>query len=148
MKAIDKVIVALDNMDRSDINDFLSISKNNFSTYKIGMELFYLYGQNIVNEIYDKTGAEIFLDLKLHDIPNTVKKAITSLKGLPIKFLTIHLAGGENMLKMAQIEAQTSLPKTKLLGVSYLTSLSENDFSANWNMDKLQTEKSLKIYLP
>ncbi|MCK5073844.1 MAG: orotidine-5'-phosphate decarboxylase [Bacteriovoracaceae bacterium] len=146
MRIIDRTIVALDNMNKGDILDFLDRTNGEFRFVKIGMELFYKEGRNIVMEIHDKYKVEIFLDLKLHDIPNTVKKAIKSLSGLPVKFLTVHLAGGEKMLKEAILEAQTSLQKTNLLGVSFLTSLSANDFTELFDYDEKKTKEAFERF--
>jgi orotidine-5'-phosphate decarboxylase len=136
---MDKIIVALDNMNQEEIFSFLdkwkAIDSGPLPCLKVGLELFCLLGPSIVNKIYDKYECEIFLDLKLHDIPQTVRKSIKSLKGLPIKFLTVHLSGGKSMLEMALEEARNVLPNTKLLGVSYLTSLDENDFKTNWGLE-------------
>ncbi len=126
--ALDRTIIALDNMSKSSIFEFLKTIEGRIPTVKIGMETFYRYGRNLVEEISDQFQLKIFLDLKLHDIPNTVFKSINALEGLPIKFLTLHLTGGAKMVEDAILSARESLPKTSLLGVSYLTSLGSNDF--------------------
>lgn len=123
---MDKIIVALDQMSLDDIDVFLS-KKNDLPFVKIGLELFVKYGPDLVHKIHQEYGKKIFLDLKLHDIPVTVTKAIASLKNLPIEFLTIHLSGGETMVTEAVKEARQSLPGCKILGVSFLTSLEERD---------------------
>jgi orotidine-5'-phosphate decarboxylase len=122
-----KVIVALDQMSLEEIDIFLKKPENIIPTVKIGLELYLKHGPDLVNRIHNNYQKEIFLDLKLHDIPITVSKAIHSLKNLPLKFLTLHLSGGEEMLHMAMAEARNSLPKCKILGVSFLTSLSSTD---------------------
>ena len=96
-----------------------------------------------LENIQDK---EYFLDLKLHDIPNTVYNAIKSLEGLSPKFLTIHLTGGSEMIQKA-LEARTKyLPSTKIVGVSYLTSLSDQNFDDLWGINKRSLlEKAAKI---
>ncbi len=134
MSKMKSIYVALDNMSKEDIYAFLERSNNEIVCVKIGLELFNLYGRDFVEEIYNKYKVDIFLDLKLHDIPNTVSKAIRSLKGLPIKFLTLHLSGGINMLK-ASVEARNQfLPECKLLGVSILTSLDQKDIEKIWGI--------------
>ena len=127
MNKIDKIIVALDQMSLEEIDIFLKQKNNNLLFVKIGLELFVKYGPTIIHQIHNDYKKRIFLDLKLHDIPITVTKTISSLKGLPIDFLTIHLSGGESMLKAAVAEVRHSLPDCKLLGVSFLTSLEAND---------------------
>lgn len=130
MASLDKVIVALDQMSDVEINSFLSQKDNTLPFVKIGLELFLKYGTELVQTIHSKHNKKIFLDLKLHDIPVTVAKAISSLKGLPLDFLTVHLGGGEQMLKAAVAEASVSLPDCKILGVSYLTSLEAKDLKS------------------
>jgi orotidine-5'-phosphate decarboxylase len=126
-KNIEQVIVALDQMSLDDIHSFLSAHKNDIHTIKIGLELFLKHGHSVVHQLKKEYQKKIFLDLKLHDIPKTVEKAIESLSELPIEFLTIHLGGGLEMLKSAKKAKDVFLPNTKLLGVSFLTSLSTND---------------------
>jgi len=140
MKLTDKIIVALDNMNEEAVYTFLDKSNHTYKTVKIGLELFYLLGPDFVKKIYHQYGVDIFLDLKLHDIPNTVRKAIRSLKNLPVKFLTVHLTGGKNMLSEALEEAQHSLPGTKLLGVSFLTSLGAHDFKEIYNFKEAEVK--------
>jgi orotidine-5'-phosphate decarboxylase len=136
---MEKIIIALDNLSEEEIYEFLRKLPTGFKpTIKIGLELFCLKGPNFVHEIYHKTGLDIFLDLKLHDIPQTVCSAIKSLKGLPIKFLTLHLSGGLKMLEMARKQAASTSPDLKLLGVSYLTSLDQSDFSQIWGIREIK----------
>lgn len=127
MNQIERTIIALDQMSLEEIDALLKLTKGQITHVKIGLELFLKFGPAMVKKIHDTHKVSIFLDLKLHDIPTTVKMAIRSLKDLPIEFLTIHLGGGEAMLTAAQEEALESLPLTKLLGVSFLTCLSEED---------------------
>lgn len=128
MEEMKKIMVALDDMDDSQAISFLKKwPKNSLPTVKIGMEMYFRFGPSFVKEVFNTFGVDIFLDLKLHDIPNTVSKSIRSLNSLPIKYLTIHLSGGEKMIVSALAEAKTSLPNTKILGVSFLTSLGEPD---------------------
>ncbi|MBY0413346.1 MAG: orotidine-5'-phosphate decarboxylase [Bdellovibrionales bacterium] len=130
MSNLNKVIVALDQMSLEEIDLFLRRSENTLTFVKIGLELFLKHGPEIVLRIKRDHNKKIFLDLKLHDIPNTVGKAIHSLKGLPIDFLTLHLTGGEEMLKEAVIARNESIPGCKLLGVSFLTSLEAQDLES------------------
>lgn len=128
--SLDKTIVALDQMSLDEIDLFLSRSENTLPIVKIGLELFVKYGPDLVHKIHREYKKKIFLDLKLHDIPITVERAIHSLKNLPIDFLTIHLSGGEEMIKAAFTEARKSIPECKILGVSFLTSLTEKDLNS------------------
>ncbi len=117
-------------MTIEEINAFLSLKDNNIPMVKIGLEVFLKYGTDIITLISRKYNKKIFLDLKLHDIPITVAKAIAALEGLPIDFLTVHLSGGQEMLRAAIREAKVSLPNCTLLGVSFLTSLTPLDLES------------------
>ena len=142
---LDKVILAVDNMTHTEVKDLLkNWPSKKMPTIKIGLELFLKYGQTLVFELFQEFGTKIFLDLKLHDIPNTVAKSIRSLKGLPIEFLTIHLSGGREMIRQALEEAKIHLPHTKILGVSLLTSLDKNDFNELWNFSSIEVENTFK----
>ncbi|MGL4589338.1 MAG: orotidine-5'-phosphate decarboxylase [Mycoplasmatales bacterium] len=113
------VIIALDFSTKAETINFLKSLKNEKPFVKIGMELYYKYGNEIVKEI-KAMGYKIFLDLKLYDIPNTVQKALKNLVELEVEFITVHTLGGPKLLSAAQtIVAGT---KTKLLGVTLLTS--------------------------
>jgi orotidine-5'-phosphate decarboxylase len=136
MKKIDQVIPALDDLSLSEVETILPLLAPHFSVVKIGLELFLREGKNFVQEISSKHKLEIFLDLKLHDIPNTVSKAIRSLEGLPLKFLTIHASGGEKMMAEAKTSQQTYLPQTELLAVTLLTSLAGNEQRAIYQRER------------
>lgn len=124
---LEQIYVALDQMNQEEIQTFLNRSKNKIKSIKIGLELYLKYGPALIYELKKNYHLNIFLDLKLHDIPTTVHQAISSLKDLPLDLLTIHLSGGEAMLKAAHSARQNFLPQTKLLGVSFLTSLTTQD---------------------
>lgn len=134
-KNLSPLIIALDQMNEHQINQFLFKYGDYFSTIKIGMELFFKYGKPFLSHLHEKFQVDIFLDLKLHDIPQTVAKAISSLSDLPVKFLTLHLAGGESMLLAAKESARVYLPQTQLLGVTYLTSLDHQDLAMLWGLN-------------
>jgi len=143
--SIERTIVALDQMNLDEIDLFLSRPENTIKTVKIGLELFVKHGPDLVNKIHNVYNKKIFLDLKLHDIPVTVERAIRSLEGLPIDFLTIHLSGGEEMLKAALNEARRSIPECKILGVSFLTSLEEKDLKQLFDITKPE-EAFLRLF--
>ena len=118
------IIVAIDEtsfIEASKIIDNLDTKK---CMIKIGSVAFNSIGQEIVHHAAEK-GFGIFLDLKLHDIPNTVKKSIEGLASLPIQMLTIHTSGGKDMM-MAAVEAVKGTG-IKIFGVTALTSLSDSD---------------------
>lgn len=136
--ALSRLIVALDNMNASQIKHFLDQGQGEIGFVKIGLEAFCRSGRDFVSEIAEDYQVKIFLDLKLHDIPNTVAKAVAALEGLPIEFLTVHLSGGKNMLEQALKEQRETLPNCQLLGVSYLTSLDDVDFQEIWGKSAMQ----------
>ena len=131
-----KIFCALDNMNKEKVLNFIERAEGKLKNIKIGMELYYAEGPQFLEELQAKYDLKIFLDLKLHDIPNTVANAIRSLKGLPVDFLTIHTSGGTKMIKAALESAKENLPKAKVLGVSYLTSLADEDLKEMWDIDQ------------
>src|SRR5882762_8848719 len=96
---------------------------------KIGLEMFTACGPDCVREVAD-LGFNVFLDLKLHDIPNTVAKAVESVAKLPIQMLTLHTSGGREMIAWAVKAQQQFAPNLRLLGVTVLTSLSAPELHA------------------
>lgn len=119
------VIIACDFNSKKEVMAFLDKFTERKPYVKIGMELFYAEGPEIVREI-KKRGHKIFLDLKLHDIPNTVKKAMASLMRLDVDMVNLHAAGTIDMMKAA-LEGLTRPDGTRpiLLAVTQLTSTSE-----------------------
>ena len=119
------VIIACDFSDAEKTLEFLDRFTGRKPFVKIGMELFYSSGPEIVREI-KKRGHKIFLDLKLHDIPNTVKKAMAALSGLDVDICNLHAAGGSAMMKAA-VEGLTRADGTRplLIAVTQLTSIDQ-----------------------
>lgn len=114
------IILAVDTKEISVANSLIESTKDYIGVYKLGLEFFFANGRSGVQEIQTRhPGARIFLDLKLHDIPNTVAKAAKSLETLSVEFLTVHAAGGSAMIE----GAAKALPKTKIVAVTVLTSL-------------------------
>ncbi len=120
------LIVALDVPDRNSALNAVKQLSGHVGFFKIGLELFTREGPRLVEEIRDR-GEKIFLDLKLHDIPNTVKGAVRSVCSLGVQMLTIHASGGSKMLEAACREAQLSEAPPLILAVTALTSLSDAD---------------------
>ena len=121
------VIIACDFASQNEVMDFLSIFPQNEKPYvKIGMELFYSSGPEIVKKIKER-GHKIFLDLKLCDIPNTVKKSMKVLSELDVDMCNLHAFGCSKMMKAA-IEGLTRPDGTRplLIAVTMLTSMDED----------------------
>ena len=92
-KAADKIIVALDVATEKEALNLVAQLRGEISFFKIGLQLYTAEGPEIVRAVL-ATGAKVFLDLKLHDIPNTVARAVGSAANLGVQMLTIHLSGG------------------------------------------------------
>jgi len=118
------IIVALDEHNQENFDDVLSQLDPGLCMVKIGSVSFNSLGRECVLKAANK-GFDIFLDLKLHDIPNTVKKSINGLVDLPIKMMTVHASGGQKMLE--ESVAATMNTDIKIFGVTALTSLSDTD---------------------
>ena len=117
-----RLIVALDFKNFEEMSKFAEKLDPNKCIVKVGLQLFISDGLRVLDYLSDK-GFDIFLDLKLHDIPNTVMKAIEQITKFNVLMTTIHLQGGLEMIKAA-IEVKK---QTKLIGVSLLTSLDTTD---------------------
>jgi orotidine-5'-phosphate decarboxylase len=116
------LILALDVPTREEAAPILRRLRGQLRWVKIGLQLFTAYGPGYVREVAGQ-GFDIFLDLKLHDIPHTVAKAVESLAPLPIRMLTLHTAGGGEMMRAARAAQQMTNPDLRLLGVTVLTSM-------------------------
>ena len=130
------VIVALDFDSREKTLAFLDRFSGEKPFVKIGMELFYAEGPSIVREIRAR-GHKIFLDLKLHDIPNTVKKAMAVLSSLDVDMVNLHAAGTRAMMEAA-LEGLTRADGTRpmLIAVTQLTSTSQQSMTEEIGIDK------------
>ena len=118
------IIVAIDEQDKASFNRILDSLDPNLCMVKIGSVSFNALGHDIIYSAAER-GFDIFLDLKLHDIPNTVKKSIEGLSILPIQMLTIHTSGGRLMMESAMEALEGT--DIKVFGVTALTSLSDTD---------------------
>lgn len=130
------VIIACDFSDRASTLNFLNLFEKEKPFLKIGMELFYAAGGSIVREIKDR-GHKVFLDLKLHDIPNTVSKAMSVLSRLSVDMVNVHSAGGIKMMQYAKeglTRPDGSCPI--LIAVTQLTSTSETMMRDELLIDK------------
>ena len=134
------VIIACDFASAEAVFNFLDLFKEEKPYVKIGMELFYAEGPAIVREI-KRRGHKIFLDLKLHDIPNTVKKSMNVLSNLDVDMCNLHAAGASAMMKAA-IEGLTRPDGTRplLIAVTQLTSTSEEVMKNELLIDRAMPE--------
>lgn len=131
--ADDRLIVALDVSTMQQMKDIVDTLGDAVSFYKVGMELFYAAGEDTVAYLRD-CGKSVFLDLKLHDIPNTVAQGVKSLTRLGANLITIHGQGGAVMLKAAADAAREAaeelgVERPKLLAITVLTSFDDTTWS-------------------
>jgi orotidine-5'-phosphate decarboxylase len=119
-----EVILALDVPTRAEAEAFLDRIGGDLRWVKIGLQMFVREGPDIMDVVAAR-GHRVFLDLKLHDIPNTVASAIRSLRGRPCDLLTIHAGGGAEMMRQAVATARETNTNLNLLAVTVLTSLDD-----------------------
>ncbi|PYQ13997.1 MAG: orotidine-5'-phosphate decarboxylase [Acidobacteria bacterium] len=134
MKRRAELIVALDTASRDRALGLVRTLRGQISLFKVGLELYTAVGPSIVKDLKD-LGAEIFLDLKYHDIPNTVARASAEAARLGVSMLDVHLSGGATMVRRAvdEVEAVCSLNRIQrpvLLGITLLTSLGEESLAS------------------
>ena len=131
--ADDRLIAALDVPTRTSAEQLVARLGDSVSYYKVGMELFYALGGGIVTWLKERE-KKVFLDLKLHDIPNTVGNGLCSLLRLRPDILNVHTAGGLRMMKTASEALHSAaeaegIPCPKLIGVTVLTSMDADDWA-------------------
>lgn len=123
MSKTSPIILALDTQDVSTAAEWITATRGSIDIYKVGLEFFLKHGRAGVQQLCDVADFELFLDLKLHDIPNTVRAAVESVADLSPKFLTVHASGGAKM-----VEAAASVsPSIEIVAVTILTSLSDDE---------------------
>ncbi|MBG9982458.1 orotidine-5'-phosphate decarboxylase [Aerococcaceae bacterium DSM 111020] len=143
-------IIALDFPTGKEALDFVDLFERESLNVKIGMELFYIEGPRIVQELRSR-GHNIFLDLKLHDIPNTVKSAMNSLARLEIDMVTVHCQGGLKMLEAAIEGLESGTQQTEqpplIVGITQLTSTSPKHVHSEQLLDsQITLEESVLKY--
>ncbi|RJR26778.1 MAG: orotidine-5'-phosphate decarboxylase [Desulfobacteraceae bacterium] len=116
----DYIIFPLDLPNRKEAMRYVGILKDSVGLFKVGLELFIAEGPGIISALRQETAAGIFLDLKLHDIPETMRRAFLSASAHGAAFVTVHCEQGQEMLKAA---ADAAHGETKILAVTVLTSL-------------------------
>ncbi len=127
-----KVIVALDSDNLGKTLRLVKILKDEVFAFKIGYQFFFNFGLNGYKKVYS-ISPNIFLDLKLHDIPNTVEKGLDALLKIKPKLTTIHISGGDQMMKAVGKTKRN----TKILGVTILTSMNSNQTKKYYNQQDI-----------
>lgn len=123
----DRLAIALDFADEREAMKLVDLLDNTCQWFKVGMELYYAVGNRIVQQLRDR-GFNVFLDLKLHDIPNTVAGAVRSATRAGASLLTIHAGGGAAMMSAA-VEAASAPGSPRLLAVTVLTSMDASELA-------------------
>ena len=123
MKSLSPIILALDTDDIATALSWIELTRNSVDVYKVGLEFFLKHGGSGLQLLRESSDFELFLDLKLHDIPNTVAGAVASVAHLSPRFLTVHAAGGSKMVRAAVEKG----PSISITAVTVLTSLDQNE---------------------
>lgn len=123
MRERSPIIVAIDTTDLAEVDSLIEATRNSVSVYKFGLEFYLKFGLETLQSLIRRFDIELFLDLKLHDIPNTVAGASRSIASLKPLFLTVHATGGTKMIRAAA----DALPETKIAAVTILTSLDDEE---------------------
>src|SRR5437899_8694286 len=132
----DQIIVALDVPTKEKAIGLVAKLRDQISFFKIGLQLYTAEGPEIVRAVLS-TGAKVWLDLKLHDIPNTVARAVESASNLCVQMLTIHLSGGSEMIRAATAARANNI---SILGVTVLTSATEQTLREIGIADKVDDQ--------
>ena len=132
MPAKDKLILALDVNDPGYALDLVDRFSEWVNTFKVGLELFVSSGPEVIRNIHDRS-KKVFLDLKLHDIPNTVSKTAQVIAEMQVDMFNIHASGGMEMMKrtresVVELCLKKNLKKPKIIAVTVLTSISPEEF--------------------
>ncbi len=128
------IILALDTKDLDLASKWIKSSADQIDHFKVGLEFYLLHGFEGIKKLQQLADFKLFLDLKLYDIPNTVKGAVESVSVLNPKFLTVHASGGPKMIQAAS----KALPSGLITAVTVLTSFSEDEFSKLGNSQSIQ----------
>lgn len=147
MIAADKLIVALDVSSMAEAERFVKLLSPTVRTFKVGKELFTSVGAPVIEMIH-AAGARVFLDLKFHDIPNTVGAACEAATHLRVFMLNVHASGGRQMLfqavkSVAETAAALKITPPLVIGVTVLTSLKEEDLKDIGIRSKVESQVEL-----
>jgi len=126
MDAREKLIVALDVSSAAAARKIVATLGDSVVTYKVGLQLYTAEGSQVVHDLIS-SGRQVFLDLKYHDIPNTVAAAVREAAGLGVAMLTVHALGGRKMLRAATEAAAAVDPQVRVVAVTVLTSMDESE---------------------
>lgn len=143
MKFEERIIIALDMQNKEQLDRFLNEMQGSLKYVKVGMELFYSFGPNIIHELKEKN-IKVFVDLKIHDIPNTAFHAIKTLTKHGVDMLNVHALGGKKMLEFAKkgkdeaLLENPHLDSPLLIAVTHLTSMEEKDLKELGIENKLE----------
>ncbi len=138
-----KIIIALDYKDEASTMALVDQLKPSLCRLKVGKELFVRCGPGLVEKLIHK-GFDVFLDLKFHDIPNTVAAACQAAADMGVWMVNVHASGGRNMMMAAREAIEQSAHKPLLIGVTILTSLSRSDI-AEIGLDIEPAEQVLRL---
>ena len=141
VKAVDKVIIALDYKSFDDVKKLTELLGNEIKYYKVGLELFLNEGARIIDYLHS-IGKEIFLDLKFHDITNTVKMACEYAAGKNIFMFNIHAACGMNTMTEVAKMLEEKKSKSICIAVTVLTNMNENEIKEIYHTDYSLKETS------
>ena len=136
-----RIIVALDVSSANEALSLVNQLKGHVGLFKVGLELFSAVGPSIVRDIRN-VGEEVFLDLKFHDIPNTVARSSSNAASIGVSMFSIHITGGREMMSSALIAAREKSSRISVLGVTLLTSLDVKALN-----EELQVEGSTEAYV-
>lgn len=134
MEVRNRLIVALDVASMADVKQLVETLGDAVSYYKIGMQLFYSVGMECLTYLREQ-GKDVFLDLKMHDIPNTVAQGAASLTRLGVTMINVHASGGQAMMqaaaeKVAETAKTLNIPRPKLIAVTILTSMNDAEWAS------------------
>ncbi|KPA17164.1 orotidine-5'-phosphate decarboxylase [Candidatus Magnetomorum sp. HK-1] len=144
-----KICIALDVDDANRALELIDQLKSHVGLFKVGMQLFYRYGPELVQEMVSR-GAKIFLDLKFHDIPNTVKNASIAAVRMKVAIFNVHAGGGLSMMQQAVAGAKEAaqkegFPLPQIIGVTILTSLTQEMLSNELNLPGTLESRVVKL---
>ncbi len=138
-----RIIFPLDVPSVDEATKYIHLLKDNVGVFKVGLELFVTEGPKVLKVIRDETDAKIFLDLKFHDIPETVRRAQRAAIAHGVDFITVHCDEGTKLLKGA---ADSAKKNTMVLGITVLTSLSEENIINSGIKKELQNPLKLALH--